>query len=336
MSMLTELDEQSDAVARLLHGNEAALAALPELAAGCTHVVAAARGTSDNAARYMQYVLGARNNLSVGLTTPSLFGPLGSPPRLTGALLVAISQSGQSPDLVNVVEEAARQGRPTLAITNDVESPMAAAADVVMDMCAGPEQAVAATKSYTASLVAAALVSQALAGADTRELDGLPGLLATSDRADVAPATAGLVTAPRCVVVGRGFQFATAFEWALKLQELTYIVAQPFSAADFRHGPVAVVQEGFPVLAVATAGPTHAEMVELIDDMLARRAHVVTMTDLPDETPGSVHVAVPPVAGWLAPIVAAPTLQRFALALALGRGLDPDDPRGLTKVTRTA
>ncbi len=163
-----------------------------------------------------------------------------------------------------------------------------------------------------------------------------PRSLATSDRADVTPATTGLLAAPRCVVVGRGFQFATAFEWALKLQELTHVVAQPFSAADFRHGPVAVVDGGFPILAVATAGSTHAEMVELIDDMLARGAHVVTMTDIPESTPGSAHLVVPTVAEWLAPIVAAPTLQRFAHALAVGRGLDPDSPRGLAKVTMTA
>lgn len=332
MTMLDELGGQADVLERLAAA-DAPLEQIAALAVGCTHVVVAARGTSDNAARYAQYVWGARNRLSVGLTTPSLFGPFDTPPLLTGALVVAISQSGESPDLVRVVEEARDQGRPTLVITNHPDSPLTAHADVVVDLGAGPERAVAATKTYTASLAAVALVSQALA----READvlaGVVGAIRTVLASSVPSADGVLVEADRCVVIGRGYHLATAFEWALKLQELTYLLAQPYSAADFRHGPVAVIEPGFPVLMVATDGPTYPETADLAEELVERGCHVITMTDRSD-APGTRRIEIPPVDPWLSPIVAAPVLQRFAHDLALARGLDPDAPRGLSKVTRT-
>ncbi len=334
MSTLTEIEEQPEVVGRLLEENRPLLARIGEMTAGCNHVVVAARGTSDNAARYAQYLWGAHNRLPVGLTTPSLFGPLDSPPVLDGALVVGISQSGQSPDLVAVLAEARRQRRPTLVITNEPESPLAATADVVVDLCAAPERSVAATKSYTAELTAVAMVSRALAASPLDELEELPDRLSATLK---SPATAGLealVDADRCSVVGRGFHLATVYEWALKLQELTYLLAQPLSSADFLHGPVAIVEEGYPVLAVATAGPTHPEMASLAADMMGRGARVLTLTDL-DDTPGHELLRIPRVAPWLSPIVAAPAVQRFAHALTIARGIDPDAPRGLSKVTRT-
>lgn len=335
MSMLSEVGEQPAVVARLLDHNRRALETVAGLARNITHVVVAARGTSDNAARYAQYVWGWRNQLTVGLTTPSLFGPLAGPPDLRGALVVGISQSGASPDLVAVLAEAARQQRPTLAITNAPDSPLAAVADVVVDLCAGEEVAIAATKTYSAQLAAVAACSLAWSGDDLEALAELPAALerALGLSSQAREAAAGLSRADRCVVLGRGFHHATAFEWALKLQELTYLLAQPFSTADFVHGPVAVVEEDFPVLVVATSGPTYAETSELAGEMVRRRAHVVTLSDT--SAPGSVVVPVPDVEPWLSPIVAAPALQHFAHALALARGVDPDSPRGLSKVTRT-
>src|SRR5690606_5524263 len=247
-SVLDEIHEQPAAVDRMLERNSGLVADLASLTEGATHVVIAARGTSDNAARYAQYVWGARNRLVVGLTTPSLFGPLQSPPDLTGALVVGISQSGQSPDLVEVLAEAVRQGRPTLAITNDPASPLASRAGCVMDLAAGPERGIPATKTYTTQLAAVALASLAFAGDDMEPLACLPDRLQEAlDRAtDLEAAVDVLADAERCAVVGRGYHISTVFEWALKLQEMAYLVAQPFSAADFLHGPVAVVDEGFP------------------------------------------------------------------------------------------
>ena len=335
MTMLAEIGEQADVVERLLGSGGETRRRIAELASASTHVVVAARGTSDNAARYAQYVWGARNGFSVGLATPSLFGILAGPPSLTDALVVGISQSGQSPDLVDVLAAAAGEGRPTVAITNDTGSPLAGAADLVVDLCAGTEEAVAATKTYTAQLAAVAACSVAMGG-DEGDLSRLGPILRESMAAagDLDMAVEGLVDADRCVVVGRGFHQATVFEWALKLQELTYLLAQPFSAADFLHGPVAVVEEGFPVLVVATRGPTYDQMATLAADMMDRGAHVVTVTDVA-ATPGSVVVPAPAIEPWLSPIVLAPIIQRFAHDLTLARGQDPDAPRGLTKVTRT-
>lgn len=333
MGMLDELREQPDVIRRVLRADHP-LDRLAALASGCTHVVIAARGTSDNAARYAQYVWGARNGLAVGLTTPSLFGPLDAAPSLTGALVVGISQSGESPDLVRVLESARIQGRPTLAITNVADSPLAAQADVVLDLHAGPERAVAATKTYTASLLAVALVAEALADRGTEELGEIAGHVGDLVAQPMIEMVDELIESDRCVVVGRGFQLASTFEWALKLQELTYLLAQPYSAADFVHGPVAVIEAGFPVLVVATSGPTYDQMATLAADLVGRGCHVITLTDRPD-TAGNQIIRAPMVDPWLAPIVAAPALQRFSHDLALARGLDPDAPRGLSKVTRT-
>jgi glutamine---fructose-6-phosphate transaminase (isomerizing) len=159
------------------------------------------------------------------------------------ALVVGISQSGQSPDIVAVIEEARRQGAATIAISNDSASPLAAAAAEVVELHAGPELATAATKTYTTSLLAAALLSLALkpaSAAEARDLEGLPGLLSSALAADSAAETvaAGHGAMTRGVVLGRGFEYATAREWALKLQELAHVLAHPFSAADFEHGPL--------------------------------------------------------------------------------------------------
>lgn len=336
MTMLEEIYEQADVVERLLNNNLFEAQELAELTASSTHVVIAARGTSDNAARYAQYVWGARNHLSVGLTTPSLFSLFHSPPSLADALVVGISQSGESPDLVDVLSVARREGRPIVTITNESDSPLAAQADLIIDLRAGVEAAVAATKTYTAQLTAVAWLSTAMRGDSGEVLADLPTVLRsalTAGKAAIA-AVEGLVNTDRCIVVGRGFHQATIFEWALKLQELTYILAQPFSTADFLHGPVAAVEEGFPMIVVATAGPAYKQTAMVAAEMLDRGAHVITVTDIAD-TPGSHVVEVPTVDPWLSPIVLAPVLQQFTNALAEARGQDPDAPRGLSKVTRT-
>ena len=336
MSMLTEIGEQADVVERLLANMEETGPRLTALGGDSTHAVIAARGTSDNAARYAQYVWGARNRLSVALTTPSLFSIYQTPPSLEDAFVVGISQSGESPDLVEVVAEARKQRRPVLVITNEPDSPLASGADVVVDLCAGEETAVAATKTYTAQLAAIAYASAAMGGDGQEAVSSIPSVLRTvlDGADDWAGAINELVDADRCVVVGRGFHHATVHEWALKMQELTYVLAQPYSAADFLHGPVAVVEKGFPVLLVATDGPTFSQMTAIADDLMARGAHVVTISDM-DGAPGSVVINLPKVEDWLSPIVVAPVLQLFVHALAVARGQDPDAPRGLSKVTRT-
>ncbi|MGH8915027.1 MAG: SIS domain-containing protein, partial [Acidimicrobiia bacterium] len=224
MGLLDEIREQPDVIARTIAANVASAAEVARIAASCTHAVIAARGTSDNAGRYAQYVWGTRNELSVGLTTPSLFSVYDQPPRLDGALVLGISQSGESPDIISVLEEGRRQGRPTVAITNEPGSPLAEYADVVIDIDAGDELAVAATKSYTAQLAVIALISESMSGRQG-SLDALAssatGALGREDRA--AEHAGMLAPMEHCAVLGRGFNQATAFEWALKLQELCYV-----------------------------------------------------------------------------------------------------------------
>ena len=185
----------------------------------------AARGSSDNAARYAQHLMGRFWGIPVALATPSLHTLYGTPPRMAGALVVGVSQSGQSPDIVAVLEEGKRQGRPTLAITNDGASPLANVADHVIELHAGAERSVAATKTYTAQLGVMALLAAAWKGGDQAqaELQRLPEALAATlvGAAEIAQRAERYRYMEQCVVVGRGYNYATAFELALKLKELT-------------------------------------------------------------------------------------------------------------------
>ena len=338
MGLLDEIREQPEVISRTSLANAEPAKQVARLAGECTHAVIAARGTSDNAGRYAQYVWGTRNGLSVGLTTPSLFSVYDRPPRLDGALVVGISQSGESPDIVSVLEEGRSQGRPTVAITNEPGSPLADVADVVIDVDAGEERAVAATKTYTAQLTVVALISEAMAG-DSGGLENVPSFvndaLAQEDQAEIlASAHAGM---EHCAVLGRGFNQATAFEWALKVQELTHVVAQPFSTADFLHGPIAVLEPGYPVLAVAARGPAIDDVVEVLDRCSRAGASLVVIgndTRLSGFAPSILELA-PAVEEWLSPIPAAVLGQLFSYHLTVAKGLDPEEPRGLHKVTRT-
>jgi len=310
-------------------------------ARGIKYVIMAARGTSDNAARYGQYLFGAYNRLPVGLATPSLFSVYGQPPRLEDGLVIGVSQSGQSPDIVAVLEEGQRQGAPTLAVTNDPSSPLAAQADYVLPLHAGEERAVAATKTYTAQLTALALLSCTL-GDDPDRLAALRHTPLAAERVlDGEELIAGAVERYRymetCVVLGRGYNYATAFEIALKLKELNYLIAESYSSADFMHGPIAVVGSGFPALVVAPSGKMFDTMRDFTLELESRGAELLIISDRQDllakaVTPLPLPEAVPE---WLSPIVAIIPGQLFALHLTLIKGNDPDQPQGLRKVTLT-
>lgn len=335
--MLDEIREQPSVIRRILDSNQAPAAAALTAMTSTTHGLIAARGTSDNAGRYAQYLWGALNNYTVGLATPSLFSVYEDPPRLTDAMVVGISQSGQSPDVVSVLEEARRQSRPTIAITNDPLSPMAGAGDVLLELHAGQERAVAATKTYTAELANIALVST---GGELADLGKVPGVVEAVLELEesIEAAAARLVDLEHCAVVARGYNHATAFEWALKLQELTYTVSQPFSTADFLHGPIAVLEPRYPVLAIASAGPTLDDVRDVIARSLDAEARVMIITD--DEstaTMSETSVLIPAggIPEWLTPIPFAVACQLFAYHLTQAKGLDVENPRGLEKVTRT-
>ncbi len=338
-----EILEQPDALQRLLDsqgGNiEIVAAAIRERAP--RFVMLAARGTSDNAARYGQYLFGAHNRLPVALATPSLFTLYKSPPRMGDALVLAISQSGQSPDIRAVAEEGRKQGALTISITNDPASPLATMADYAINLNAGPERSIAATKTYTTSLLALAMLSAALnEDKEQRRLLGrVPALVskALKQAKNVIPAAADYRKDDACVVLGRGYNYATAFEIALKLKELTYVLAEPYSSADFQHGPVALVQNGFLVLAVVPEGKPAAELTAFLTKIRGSGPELVVISS-EKKALSLARTAVPLPAGipeWISPIVAVTPGQLFAFGLAQARGIDPDNPRSLHKVTLT-
>ena len=338
-----EIHQQPEVLRRLLDEEEATAQALADLVRGraIDHVVIAARGTSDNAGRYAQYVLGAMNGLSVGLAAPSLFTLYQRPPRFGNALVLGISQSGQSPDIVAVLAEARRQGALTAVLTNRPDSPLAEQGDVVLNLRAGEERAVAATKTYTAELAAVALLSVALSGAaDARAAlwaapDAVAATLAMNETiAAVAPRYRYM---SRCVVIGRGYNYATAFETALKLKELTYTIVEPYSSADFLHGPLAMLEPGFPVIVVAPSGIMAAEAVGFIRTLRERQAEVIAISDDVDVLAGArVPLPLPAAAPeWLSPLTAIVPGQLLALHLAHARDFDIDAPRAIRKVTET-
>ncbi|MGQ9910418.1 MAG: SIS domain-containing protein [Candidatus Flexifilum sp.] len=305
------------------------------------YVTLVARGSSDNAARYMQYLLAINNGMTAGLAIPSAYTLYGRPPVMTDSLVIGISQSGQSPDIVAVMQEARRQGALTVALTNIPGSPLEAAAELHLPLLAGVETAVAATKTYTASLLGLALISTALNGdpALWEALQRLPDWAAAiADHAEGTIRAAERYTYMEyCVVASRGFNYATAFEVALKLKELTYIIAEPYSSADFLHGPMAVVEHGFPVFAIVPEGTIAPELVTFLSALNERGASLIVVSADPAalqlaQTPLFVPAGIPE---WLSPIPLVIQGQLFALGLTLAKRLDPDAPRGLRKVTLT-
>src|SRR3972149_9194016 len=250
----------------------------------------AARGSSDNAGLYAKYLWGLHNHLPVALAAPSMFSLYQSPPTLKRALVVGISQSGQSPDIVGVLQEGRRQGAPTLALTDDPGSPLAEAADFVLFTDTGTEKSIAATKTYTAQLLAIAMISVGLQWGPERveELNRVPELLTEVLGTDglIEQAAAHYRDIQHCVVRGRGYDYATAHEWSLKLMELTYVVAAPYSSADFLHGPVAILEKGFPVLAVASLGHVYRDMLRLLKDLVDTREVRLLVVSNADEALG--------------------------------------------------
>lgn len=342
MSLLEqEIQSQAEVIARVLDYETAHVARITTDLPPFTYILIAARGTSDHAALYAKYAWGALAGYPVALAAPSLHTLYQRPPRLDGALVVGISQSGQSPDIVAVVEEGKRQGRPTLAITNDSASPLAGAADHTIELHAGQERSIAATKTYTAELAVIAALAATWSGDAQRlaELRLLPGAVAATLQSIQAhtPSLERYQTLERCVVIGRGYNYATANELALKLKELTYVMALPYSSADFRHGPIAVVDAGDPIILVAPAGATAGDMLELATTLRERGAELLVIS----EQPAALALAATPLPfapslpEWLSPVTAIIPGQMLALRLALAKGLDPNQPRGLHKVTRT-
>ncbi|MDI5942376.1 MULTISPECIES: SIS domain-containing protein [unclassified Micromonospora] len=342
--MAADISEQPAGYERLLSAEHAG--AIAEVAAVVAqrrprHVVFTARGTSDHAALYGAYLTEIRLGLPAGLASPSAVTLFGARPDLSDALVVGVSQSGGSPDLAEVLRTARASGALTLAVTNNPDSPLAGIAELSIDIAAGHERAVAATKTYTAELLALLLLVEgvragdgALPAAERAALAALPELAArTLDDPTPAQLAPRYRFAAQLVTTGRGYAYPTAREAALKLMETSYLPALAFSGADLLHGPLAMTDPDVPVLAVVGSGPGGRSMGEVLPRLGERRADVVVVGSA--DVHGATRMAVPEVDERYAPLLDILPLQRLALALALARGEDPDAPRGLKKVTAT-
>lgn len=336
-----EARAQADVLAaRTDRGWESARRAARELARDdVDYLVIAARGSSDNAARYAQYLLGSEAQLVVALAAPWLYEST-SPPRLGRGAVLAISQSGRSPDVVAVLAAARQQRRRTIAITNDPGSPVGELADVVVPMLAGEERSVAATKTYLASLHAIAQIAACLQGDPARErrFTELPELVAATvdelftTRARFDP----LARMTLLTVVGRGLQFPTAHETALKVREVSAIPAEAFSPPDLMHGPIAALGRAGALWIVSTAGreqPGEAAF-EALGQAVGVTIAVSDRDDLLDAADVSARIPAG-LPAWAAPMLAVIPAQAAALRLGELRGVDVDHPPGLRKVTLT-
>ena len=343
MYLQDEIAQQPAVIARLLDESRAETerVAAAIRAFQPAFVCIAARGTSNHAARYAQYVFGQRLALPVMLAAPSLHTLYAQPPDLSRALVIGISQSGAAEDVRAVLADANKQGGLSLAVTNFAESPLAQAAAHHLPLRAEREFSVAATKTYTAQLTVIAMLASALAGDDAMwaDLSALPGLASeTLERSAAIAGWAGRYRySDRLVSLGRGHNYATACEISLKVKELTYIASEGYSEADFRHGPIAVIDRGHPVILVAPSGKTMAGMRAMANELAEREAETLVISDEADMLACATH-AMPIAAApeWLSPVIAVMPGQIYAMRQALERGYEVDKPRGLSKVTITA
>ena len=344
MTLISEIHEQPARLAELLSSQRKKVEGIAQaIRKSDPHFVfLAARGTSDNAGRYANYLWGAQNRLPLALATPSLFTYYQQPPTIKNALVVGISQSGKSPDIVSVLEEGKEQGNLTLAITNAANSPLAKAADFVLDIQAGDEKAVAATKTYSAQLMAIAMLSAALSGEASRwgELEQVSGWArdVLIHEQKIAQAAQRYRYMDQCVVLGRGYNYATAFEWALKMKELSYVGSEPYSSADFKHGPLAMVESGYPVFAVSPKGKVFDSMQGMLKHLRndLRAELVVISNSLAALELAEVAIPIPEqVPEWLSPIISIVPAQLFSYYLTLAKGYDTEQPRTIRKVTET-
>ncbi|MFN7724878.1 MAG: SIS domain-containing protein [Rubrivivax sp.] len=335
--MINEAFEAPAAVARQLAEDAAAYASLGEAlrATPPQGVLTVARGSSDHAAHYMAYLVMARLGRLVTSLPMSLVTLYQAQLACEGLVSVAFSQSGQSPDLVAPTRVLRAGGARTVAVVNDPASPLAEAAEWVLPLHAGPERSVAATKSYITQLVAGARLTAAWQqDAELQAaVQALPAALDLAARQDWRVAVDALQGADRLFVIGRGTGLAVAMEAALKLKEVCGVQAEAFSGAELRHGPMALVEQGYPLLVLAPRGPAQAGLLALADDMRQRGARVLLAA--PPGTPGAELPLAPTGHEDLDPIAVVQSFYPMVEALARARGRNPDEPRHLAKVTRT-
>lgn len=335
--MAAEIAEQPEMLQRILEVGDGEVGRVAQAIRDFAprFVLLVARGTSDHAALYAKYLIESELKLPAGLVSMSTYTAYRDVPELAGVLWIALSQSGGSPDLAESTKMAAKAGALTVAITNNPDSLLASAAAQHLYMHAGPERAVAATKSYTATLLALLQLIMAVKGEQFVDVAPLPSLAADALDADVSDVAERYRFISRLVTTSRGYSYPTAREAGLKVMETCYLPAQAFSGADLLHGPLAMIDSGCPVLMILPDG-RGGEALGPVIDALHERSADLCVVGAREPSQADAHIALP--AGMderLAPIVQIMPIQRLALAMSTGRGIDPDAPRGLKKVTET-
>jgi glutamine---fructose-6-phosphate transaminase (isomerizing) len=335
--MAAEMADQPDVIGGLVARRPEIIASTRELVGTgeIAGIIIVARGSSNYAAVYGRYLLELRARRPVTLEAPSLVTHYGARTPMNGWLAVAISQSGRTPEITRVTEVLRDAGAKTIAITNYPDSPLARVVDWTLALEAGEERAVPATKTMTAQLAAIASLAEALGNSAWSDelwaaaVDGVRTVLDDGGRA--RDAARKLDGADRLVAIGRGMPFAVALEAALKVRETTGVLAEGWSASDYRHGPIAASGPHVPAIAVDLAGPTRDDVRDLVSELRAKGS---TVLEIADEETAELPIA-PGLPEGLAVLPGTVRAQQLALYLALGRGLDPDAPPGLNKITDT-
>ncbi len=340
--MLAEIEEQPAALERTIKREAGKIAQFAaRLKGDCPRlIVLVARGSSDNAALFGRYLLEMTTGIPVSLAAPAIHTLYKVKMDLRNSLVIGISQSGEGVDINLVLENAKRCGAITLAITNEIDSAIAKLADETFLIHAGRERSVAATKTYTGQLLIFHLLARALSnGRKCDQIERLPELAAASLRlrGEVEEMVERYAFMEQCVVVGRSLNYANAYEFAIKLMETCYVVAERFSGADFLHGPIALVDQGFPVFVFAPPGQTLKGTKELLSRLNRIGAETIVISSQTSVIRmGTRGLTIPePISETLSPIPYIIPAQLFAALLAKTKGLSPDRPRSLSKVTKT-
>jgi len=342
--MLEEIREQPEALARTLRLELPRIEKLRRALAKSRPrlIVLVARGTSDNAAQFGRYLLEISTGIPVSLAAPSVFTLYNAPVDYREALVVAISQSGESTDTNVVLERARAQGAITFGVTNEAKSSLAKLAQFVFHVRAGREKSVAATKTYTGQMLSFYLLAYALgAKLQLADLERIPEHVHAA--LTLEGTAAGLAQRyrfmERAVVMARGLNYSNSFEFALKMMETSYVVAERFSSADFLHGPIALVERGFPLFLFAPSGVTWTPIQEMLTKLSGLHAETFVISDKSNAAAAKAatrELIIPArLTELFSPIPYIVPAQLFAAALAHEKGFDPDHPRTLSKVTQT-
>jgi len=338
--MLQEIEEQPAVLERTINAERDKITQIGDhlRSRDIDVIILVARGSSDNAALYGRYLLEVTTGIPVSLAAPSIFTLYNAKMRLSRALVIGVSQSGEGDDINQVLESAKANGALTIGITNEGESSMTKIVDETLLIHAGRERSVAATKTYTGQMLHFVLLANAI-GDKRLEYSKIPDYVNESLelKVKVEEAVQRYVFMENCVVVGRGMNYGNSYELALKLMETCYVVAERFSSADFFHGPLAIVERRFPLILFAAAGVTKPSSIELINRLKELEADCLSITndaDVAKASPLSLQLS-PDIDELLSPIPFIVPAQLFAALLSIAKGLDPDNPRSLSKITKT-